>query len=75
MTQGDVDDNRRKSLIFQRRQIQNEKNIEEIVRTNTDKVIAMNGETSRHTSHLLVSSRHSMNVAEIIIRRRAIEQS
>ena len=38
MTQPDLNDSRRKALIFQRRQIQNERNIEEIVQTNTKKV-------------------------------------
>jgi len=33
-----LSDNRRKSLIFQRRQLQNERNVEEIVQTNTEKV-------------------------------------
>ncbi len=38
MNQHDLNDSRRKALIFQRRQIQNERNVEEIVRTNTEKV-------------------------------------
>lgn len=38
MNQSDLTDTRRKALIFQRRQIQNERNIEEIVQTNTEKV-------------------------------------
>ena len=38
MAQNDVGDTRRKALIFQRRQLQNERNVEEIVQTNTEKV-------------------------------------
>lgn len=38
IAQNNFSDTRRKSLIFQRRQLQNEKNVEEIVRTNTEKV-------------------------------------
>jgi hypothetical protein len=38
ISHSDLNDTRRKALIFQRRQIQSEKNIEEIVRTNTEKV-------------------------------------
>jgi hypothetical protein len=38
MAQNDLNDSHRKALIFQRRQIQNERNVEEIVRTNTEKV-------------------------------------
>lgn len=38
MAQNDVSDSRRKALIFQRRQLQNERNVEEIVQTNTEKV-------------------------------------
>jgi len=38
LAQNDLNDSRRKALIFQRRQIQNERNVEEIVRTNTEKV-------------------------------------
>ena len=38
MAQNDLNDSRRKALIFQRRSIQNERNVEEIVRTNTEKV-------------------------------------
>lgn len=34
-----MSDNRRKSLIFQRRQLQSERNVEEIVQTNTEKVL------------------------------------
>ncbi|CAF3822770.1 unnamed protein product [Rotaria sp. Silwood1] len=37
MSQSDLSESRRKTLIFQRRQLQNENNIEEIVRTNTEK--------------------------------------
>jgi hypothetical protein len=39
MARNDLNDNRRKALIFQRRQIQNERNVEEIVQTNTEKVL------------------------------------
>jgi hypothetical protein len=38
MARNDLNDNRRKALIFQR-QIQNERNVEEIVQTNTEKVL------------------------------------
>lgn len=38
MTQNDLNDSRRKALVFQQRQLQSERNIEEIVRTNTEKV-------------------------------------
>ena len=38
MTQTDLNDSRRKSLIFQRRQLETERSVEEIVRTNTEKV-------------------------------------
>jgi nucleoid-associated protein YejK len=38
MVQSNLNDNQRKALIFQRRQLQNEKSVEEIVRTNTEKV-------------------------------------
>ena len=38
MTQPDLSDSRRKALIFQRRQLENERNVEEIVQTNTEKV-------------------------------------
>ncbi|CAF2330773.1 unnamed protein product [Rotaria sp. Silwood2] len=37
IAQNDSNDARRKTLIFQRRQLQNERNVEEIVRTNTEK--------------------------------------
>jgi hypothetical protein len=40
MAQNDFNDSRRKALIFQRRQLQNERSVEEIVRTNTEKVIS-----------------------------------
>jgi len=39
LNQPDLSDNRRKSLIFQRRQLQSERNVEEIVQTNTEKVL------------------------------------
>ena len=38
MAQSDISEAQRKALIFQRRQLQNERNVEEIVRTNTEKV-------------------------------------
>lgn len=38
MAQNNSNENQRKALIFQRRQLQNERNVEEIVRTNTEKV-------------------------------------
>jgi len=38
MARNDLDDSHRKALIFQRRQLQTERNVEEIVRTNTEKV-------------------------------------
>ena len=38
MGQSELSDARRKALIFQRRQLQNERNVEEIVQTNTEKV-------------------------------------
>ncbi|CAF2057114.1 unnamed protein product [Rotaria magnacalcarata] len=37
LSQNDLNENRRKALIFQRRQLQNERNVEEIVYTNTEK--------------------------------------
>jgi hypothetical protein len=38
MGQNNLNDSHRKALIFQRRQLQTERNVEEIVRTNTEKV-------------------------------------
>jgi hypothetical protein len=40
--QNNLNDNHHKSLIFQRRQLQNEKNVEDIVKTNTEKVNTIN---------------------------------
>ncbi|CAF1078665.1 unnamed protein product [Adineta ricciae] len=37
MAQSDISEAQRKALIFQRRQLHNERNVEEIVRTNTEK--------------------------------------
>ncbi|CAF3321833.1 unnamed protein product [Rotaria sp. Silwood1] len=37
IVENDSNDSHRKALIFQRRQLQNERNVEEIVRTNTEK--------------------------------------
>ncbi|CAF0881739.1 unnamed protein product [Adineta steineri] len=49
MAQNETNDNRRKALIFQRRQLQNERNVEEIVRTNTEKILRSIVTTSVHT--------------------------
>jgi len=72
MNQHDLNDSRRKALIFQRRQIQNERNVEEIVRTNTEKVLKI-----EHVFQLnyLFLFRHFMNVVEIIRYHLKLHQS
>ncbi len=62
--QNNLNDNHHKSLIFQRRQLQNEKNVEDIVKTNTEKVNTIN---SRAILYILKNSRRFMNVVAIFI--------
>jgi hypothetical protein len=70
MARNDLNDNRRKALIFQRRQIQNERNVEEIVQTNTEKVL------KKEFSFFFINFhfRHFTNVVEILIHLQKLDQ-
>lgn len=70
MVQNEGNDSRRKALIFQRRQLQNERNVEEIVQTNTEKVDLIRLIFSLY----LDVFRHFMNVVEIFTLHRKQEQ-
>jgi len=70
IAESDLNDNRRKALIFQRRQIQNERNVEEIVRTNTEKVKTK----KKKFSIFNFIFRHFMNVVEIFIHLQKLDQ-
>jgi hypothetical protein len=72
MKQPDLNDSRRKALIFQRRQIENERNVEEIVRTNTEKVSKI--ELFFRFNYLFLF-RHFTNVVEIIKYHLKLDQS
>ncbi len=66
IAQTDSNDSRRKTFIFQRRQLENERNVEEIVRTNTKKVINKTN-VFFLLDYLFFNFRYFMNVVEIII--------
>lgn len=73
MAQNDISEAQRKALIFQRRQLQNERNVEEIVRTNTEKVRSQ-ADTSSINRLFIFLFRPSMNVVVIFILLRKLQQ-
>jgi hypothetical protein len=74
MVQNDLNDSHRKALIFQRRQLQNERNVEEIVRTNTEKVDEINVFVLIRLLIFTLKFRHFMNVVEITIHLQKLDQ-
>ena len=74
MAQSDISEAQRKALIFQRRQLQNERNVEEIVRTNTEKV-RNQADIFCNIPEFVFLFRPSMNVVAIFTLLLTLQQS